>query len=235
MALPKITLPIFEAVLPSTKKKFKYRPMTLKEEKILLIAKESNDPEHLVTAIKQVVNLCLASKLNVETLATFDIEYILVCINSKSNNNVVEFKIRDDETKELVEVEMNLDDLKIHFSDEHTDKIQVTDDCVIIMRYPSMNEVTRITRTFESNDINEIYKIFISCMSKIVAGDDVFEPSSMSEEEISEFFEGLPSGSLKKMKTFFETMPVLRFEYKYTNNIGKEKTWVLQGLDNFFI
>ncbi len=134
MGLPKIDLPIMELELPSTGERVKYRPFTVKEEKILLVASESEDAEQEVLAAKQVVNNCLIDK-DVSTLAMFDLEYVLLILRSRSVNNSITFNIRDPETDEQVQLEIDINKVKITKDSEHTNEVKVTDDYTLFLRY----------------------------------------------------------------------------------------------------
>jgi hypothetical protein len=233
MPLPKIEKPIFELILPSTGEKIKYTTFSVKEEKILLIAQESNDVEQAILAVKQIVNNCIINK-NVEDLALFDLEYILLMLRSKSVNNTIEFIIKDPETEERVELSIDLSDVKIEINDEHSKEIRIDEKYVLYMRYPTINEfMDMIKNDGESTEIN--FKIMVNCMSKLVSEDEVYKFSEFSEEEVSEFLGSLKVDVIRKLKKFFDTMPKLRHEIKYVNSKGSNKTFVIEGMESFFI
>lgn len=231
MALPKIELPLFELEVPSTGKKVKYRAFTVKEEKILLIAQESKDIDQIILAMKQIVSNCVHD-VDPDKLATFDMEYLVVNVRSKSVNNVVDFKIRDPDTKEEVPLSMNLDEVKVKFSPDHSNIIKINDDSVIIMRYPTINELHALLK---SKTKQTMFDTMIACIDRIESAGAVYMTSEYTKEEMIEFVDNLTNTTLSDMKKFFDTLPVLRFECKYKNKNGDEKTFVVEGMETFFI
>jgi hypothetical protein len=231
--LPKIKQPIFELTLPSSGEKINYRTFTVKEEKILLIAQETKDIDQAILSIKQVVNNCLIEK-SVDDLSMFDLEYILLTLRSKSVDNAVSFAIKDPETKERVELELDLNEVKIVKGESHTKDIKVTEDFVLYMRYPTINEFLSLMKA-GADDTNANFKIMIDCMDKLVSSDEVYKFKDFSAAEIEAFADDLDASAVKKIKNFFETMPTLRHEMKYTNKNGKEQTFVIEGMQTFFI
>lgn len=231
--LPKIDLPLFELVLPSTGKKIKYRPFTVKEEKILLVAQESNEPEQTILSIKQVINNCLVD-IDVEKLAMFDLEYVILVLRSKSVDNNIKFAIKDPDTKESIELEIDLNDVKVTKNEEHSNKVQVNDDYTLFLRYPTIEEFIKIAGADPKDSLTS-YFIMISCLDKIASESEVFKFSDYTDEEIDEFMENLQGDVIKRIQNFFETMPKLRHEMKYKNSEGKEQTFVIEGMRSFFI
>lgn len=230
MGLPKIKHPLFDLTIPSTGKKVKFRPFTVKEEKILLIAQESKDIKDAIQAIKQIINNCVMN-VDVDQLAIFDIEYIFVMLRSKSVNNIVEFQITDPETKEKIPMSVDLSEMKVAKDPNHTNKIYLTNDIILMMDYPVVDHIELIA----DEDMNSISELLKKCMNCLVDGDTVYKFSEYSEEEIDEFFNDLSAESANKIKEFFETMPKLQHEIKYTNSKGNNKTFVLEGTKNFFL
>jgi hypothetical protein len=231
--LPKIQKPIFELELPSTKEKIKYTTFTVKEEKILLIAQESNDIDQSILSIKQVVNNCLVDK-DINELSMFDLEYILLTLRSKSVDNAIAFSIKDPETEEKIELELDLNDVQVSVKEGHAKEIRVNDDFVLYMRYPTINEFVSLMKAgVDDSDAN--FQIMIDCMDKLVGSDEVYKFSEFSQAEIEAFADDLDSNAVKNIKKFFETMPTLRHEMKYTNKNGKEQTFVIEGMQTFFI
>jgi len=233
MALPKIDLPIYELELPSNGKKVKYRPFTVKEEKILLIAKESEDNNHVITSIKQIVNNCLFD-CNVDDLALFDLEYILITIRSKSVDSIVSFEITDPETEEKIPLELDLSNVKVEKDKDHTNQIKISDEYIMFLKYPSIDDFFNLI-TDKNTSAEKNYNIMITCIDKIVSEDDVFNLKDFSKKEIDEFVEGLSSDVTIKMKKFFDTIPKVRHEIQYKNSKGEDKIFVIQGTQSFFI
>ena len=231
--LPKIQNPIFELELPSSGERIKYRTFTVKEEKILLIAQETNDIDQSILSIKQVVNNCLIDQ-NIDDLSMFDLEYVLLTLRSKSVDNAVMFAIKDPDTNERIELELDLNDVKVTKDDTHKKEIIVTDDFTLYMRYPTINEFLELIKSGQG-DANADFAIMISCMDKLVGNDEVYKFSEFTPAEIEAFAEDLDSSAVKKIEHFFETMPTLRHEMKYKNSNGDEKTFVIEGMQTFFI
>ena len=232
MALPKIDLPIMELELPSTGEKIKYRPFTVKEEKILLVGQQSDDPEMEILSSKQVINNCLIDK-NVDDLAIFDLEYILLYLRARSVNNVISFTIKDSDTDEDVPLELDIDNIKIVKKEEHSNEIAITDDYKLFLRYPTINEFLQLV-TADKDDPLLDYIMLVSCIDYVASEDEVHYFKEYTEEQINEFMESLSGDVVRKITEFFSTMPRLRHEMKYTNSEGTEKTFVIEGMRSFF-
>ena len=232
MALPKIDLPIFEAELPSTGEKFKYRPFTVKEEKILLVAQESKDSTQEILASKQIVNNCLVDK-DVSELAMFDLEYILLMLRSRSVDNNIGFNIKDPDTEENVKLQLDLDKVSLTRFDGHSNEIIVNDEYTLFLRYPTIDEFIKIVET-DVNDPLLNYLLMVSCLEKLASEDEVHNFSEYTHEDVDAFMENLEGGVIKQIQKFFQTMPKLRHEMNYTNKDGAEKTFVIEGMRSFF-
>lgn len=233
MGLPKIDQPLFTLTLPSTGKEIKYRPFTVKEEKILLIAQESDEVDQALTAVKQVVNNCLID-IDVDKLAMFDLEYILLNLRSKSVDNNITFSIQDPDTEEKIQLEMDLNEVSISWPENHTNQIKINDDYILIMRYPSVNEFFILVKEgIENHHAN--FEIMMNCMDQLVSEDEVYKFEDFEDKEIESFIDSLTSDIIHKIKNFFETMPKLRHEIPYTNSDGKKQTFVIEGVQTFFI
>lgn len=233
MGLPKIDQPLFTLTLPSTGNEIKYRPFTVKEEKILLIAQESNEVDQALTSIKQVVNNCLVNA-DIDDLAMFDLEYILLCLRSKSVDNNISFSITDPDTEEKVQLEMDLNDVSVSWPEDHSNQIKINDDYVLIMRYPSVNEFFILLKDGIDNQ-HANFEIMTNCMSQLASEDEVYKFSDFDNKEIETFVDSLTSDVIHKIRNFFETMPKLRHEIHYENSQGKEQTFVIEGMQTFFI
>lgn len=233
MGLPRIDLPLFELTIPSTNKKVKFRPFTVKEEKILLIAQESNDSKQIVLAIKQILNNCLQG-IDVNTLATFDLQYILLNIRAKSVNNEVTFNIKDPDTNETVELVIDINDIEIKRSPEHNKVIKITDTIALQMRYPTIEYIEDLDSE-EGKSADDLYKIMVECIESVVDGDQVYKLKDFTQQEVTDFLDSLTADVAMRIKKFFDTMPVMRYEKKYKNKNGVEKTFVAEGMETFFI
>jgi hypothetical protein len=233
MSLPKIDLPIFELKLPSTGRKVKYRPFTVKEEKILLVAQESNDREQELMAAKQIVNNCLI-KTDVSKLAMFDLEYVLLVLRAKSIDNAIKFTIGDPDTQERVELEINIDDVKLVKDPEHSRKIKINDEFTLFLKYPTLDQFAQIIN-MDSSDPLVNYFIMTSCLDQLASEEETYNFKDYSQEDIDAFMNDMTAGVMQQIQKFFETMPKLRHEIKYTNKNGDEKTFVIEGMRSFFV
>lgn len=231
MALPKIDQPIFTMIMPSTQKKVKYRPFTVKEEKILLIAQESKDVEQSINAIKQIITNCVFD-VDVDNMPLFDLEYCLITIRSKSVNNEIEFTVNDPDTEERVKLALDLNKMNVVFNENHKNVIEVSPNMHLKMRYPTLTEMQALVN---SNDKEAMFNAMVSCMETLVNEEEVYKLSESSDEELLEFVDSLSTEAIQNVRQFFDTMPKLRHEIKYVNKNDDEKTFVLEGMDNFFI
>ena len=236
MALPKINAPTYELEVPSTDEKLKYRPFLVKEEKILLIAMESGENKDIVNAVKEIVNACTFEKLDLGTMPMFDIEYIFLNIRAKSVGEVSKLKlICPDDKKTTVDVEINLNDIQVQVDEKHTNKIELSDEMGIIMKYPTID-------SFEDVGVTEVtahnmLDVLITCILQIYdkGGEEVFEAKDQTKKELTEFVEQLSSKQFKDLQDFFDTMPKLKHTIKIKNpKTKKESEVVLSGLSDFF-
>lgn len=232
MALPKIDLPIMELTLPSSGEKIKYRPFTVKEEKILLVAQESDEPAAEILAAKQVVNNCLIDK-EVTELAMFDLEYVLLYLRARSVNNLINFTLKDPDTDESVELELDVDQIQVTRDPDHSKEVKINEDYSLFLKYPTVDEFARMTM-MDPNDPLSDYTMLVSCIDYIASEDELHYFKEYQQEEIDDFMDGLDSPVIKGITKFFETAPKLRHEMKYTNSNGDEKTFVVEGMRSFF-
>jgi hypothetical protein len=232
MALPKIDLPLNELTLPSNQQKVMYRPFTVKEEKILLVAAEAQDALVEMTAIKQVVNNCLFD-IAIEDISMLDLEFVFLKLRATSVNNTAKFNINDPDTGESIPVEFDLDTIEIVRDPEHTKEVKVNDDLVLYLKYPNINDFMKIIG-MEATDPLVNYVIMVSCLDTLATEDEVHNFSDYSEAEIAAFMDNMSGDIVKKISKFFETMPKLKQELQYTNSNGDEKTFVIEGMRSFF-
>ena len=238
MPLPKIATPTYELELPSTGETIQYRPFLVKEEKVLVIALESEDTKQITTAIKTVIKNCIKTKgIKVDTLPTFDIEYLFLNIRGKSVGEEIEVNIicpDDGETE--VPVMIDIDSIQVQKNDEHTNKIQLDDEIMMVMKYPSLDQF--IKNNFDFNDKNvmdQSFELIASCIESICTEEDVWATADCSKKEVNEFLESMNSSQFKGVEKFFETMPKLSHTIKVTNPKTKvESEVVLEGLASFF-
>jgi T4 bacteriophage base plate protein len=238
MPLPKISTPTYELELPSTGQTIKYRPFLVREEKLLVLALESEDSKQITTAIKTVIKNCIETKnIKVESLPTFDIEYLFLNIRGKSVGEEIEVNIicpDDEETS--VPVKINVDEIEVQKNEEHTNKIKLDDSIMMEMKYPSLDQF--IKNNFDLSDNNAMdqsFDLIASCIDKIYNQDEVWVAADVTKKELSEFLDQMNSAQFKQIEKFFETMPKLSHTIKVTNpNTKVESEVVLEGLSSFF-
>jgi|TARA_B100002051_G_scaffold266971_1_gene294816 secreted Zn-dependent insulinase-like peptidase len=240
MPLPKIATPSYELELPSTGKTITYRPFLVKEEKLLVIALESEDTKQITNAIKAVIRACVLTKgIKVETLPTFDIEYLFLNIRGKSVGEDLDVKlICPDDNETEVNVNINLDDIQVNKPEGHSNKIKLDNNLMMELKYPSLNEF--IKNNFDPNEVGtnameQSFDLIGSCINKIYNEDEVWVAADCSKKEINDFLDSMNSNQFKEVEKFFETMPKLSHTVKVKNPKTKvESDVVLEGLASFF-
>ena len=241
MALPKLNVPVYETVLPSTEKVIKYRPFLVKEEKILLTAMEGADQKSIIPAVKQIINNCVQEEIDIEKLPTFDIEYLFLRLRAKSIGESVTIGLKPwgcpNNNGELCEnstqVEINLEEVKIIKDEKHNPKIMLDDKIGIKMNYPDMNKLEDIIETEETTVAG--MNIIKNSIEMIFTNEETFERDSFNEEELDDFLDSLNTQQFIKIKDFFDTMPTLKHTVKYNcETCGEEKETTIQGLESFF-
>ena len=238
MPLPKIATPTYELELPSTGETIQYRPFLVKEEKILVIALESEDNKQITNAIKGVIKNCIKTKgIKVEQLPTFDIEYLFLNIRGKSVGEEIEVNvICPDDGETEVPVKINIDDIKVQKDDDHDNKIKISDDLMMVMKYPSLDQFIKNNFDFEDkNAMDQSFELIASCIDSICNEEEVWAAGDCTKKEINEFLESMNSSQFKGIEKFFETMPKLSHTIPVTNPATKVKSdVVLEGLASFF-
>ena len=236
MALPILTTPTYELEVPSTDEKIKYRPFLVREEKILLIAMESGKTEDVVEAVKSIVEECTFNKLNLGDMPMFDIEYIFLNIRAKSVGEISNLRILcPDDNKTYTEVEVNLSEVLVQVEKDHTNKIELTDEMGIYMKYPTIDSFaqTGITEVTATNMLD----VISTCVAQIYdkKGEEIFDAKDQTKEELIEFIEQLNTKQFAELQKFFDTMPKLKHVVKIENPKTKVKSDILlQGLSDFF-
>ena len=237
MPLPKIATPTYELVLPSTKKTIKYRPFLVKEEKLLVLALETEDQKEITTAVKSVIKNCISTRgVKVESLPTFDIEYLFLNIRGKSVGEEVDINIiaPDDGITEIP-VKIAIDEIEVTENPEHNPQIKLNDELMMEMKYPSLDQF--IKNNFDVNDtsFDQSFELIASCVSKIYNEDEVWSTDDVSKKEVVDFLEQMNSIQFKEIEKFFDTMPKLSHKLMVTNpNTKVESEVVLEGLSSFF-
>ena len=238
MPLPKIATPTYELELPSTGKSIKYRPFLVKEEKVLVIALESEDTKQITNAIKAVLKNCVLTKgVKVETLPTFDIEYLFLNIRGKSVGEELEVNIVcPDDGETNVPIFINLDDIQVEKDDDHTNQIKLDDDLMMEMKYPSLEQFIKNNFDFkDGNQMDQSFELIATCIDKIYNEDEVWATADCTKKEVKEFLESMNSSQFKEIEKFFESMPKLKHTIEITNPKTKVKSEVvLEGLASFF-
>ncbi len=243
MALPMNTMPTFNLKVPSTGKTVKYRPFVVKEEKALLIANQSEDIKVMVDTLKGVIKACVLDEIDVDALATFDLEYIFTRIRGKSVGETIDLLFQCDEEhgsedlnkKAVSKVSIDIGALDVIRNPEHTNKIELFGDVGIVMKYPSIDISKEIENADGTTNVDNIFKIVMESIDFIFQGEDVYYAKDQTREELSQFINNLTSDQFGRIQKFFETMPKLTTTVEYTCPVcGKEHKRVLEGLSSFF-
>ena len=236
MALPKLNTPTYELEMPSTDEKISYRPFLVKEEKILLMAMESGKNEDIIQAVKDIVSECTFNKVNLGTLPMFDVEYIFLNIRAKSVGEVSKLNILcPDDKKTYTNVEVDLSKVQVQVGDNHTNKIELTDDMGMIMTYPTIDSFSETG--LQNINASNMIDVIGSCVLQIYEqkGEKVYEAKDQTKKELVEFIESMNTKQFKQVQAFFDTMPKLKHEIKVKNpKTKKESTVTLNGLNDFF-
>ena len=236
MALPKLTTPTYELEIPSTDEKIKYRPFLVKEEKILMMAMESKASADITQAVKDIVSECTFNKVDISNMPMFDVEYIFLNIRSKSVGEVSKLKLLcPDDGKTYADVELDLNEVKVQVGEEHTNKIELTEDMGLIMKYPTIDSFseTGIRDINPSNMLDVISTCILQIYEK--KGEKTYDPKDQTKKELTEFIEQLTTTQFKEVQKFFDTMPKLKHEIMIKNpKTKKESKITLTGLNDFF-
>ena len=238
MPLPTISTPTYELTLPSSDKKIKYRPFLVKEEKILILAMESEDTKQIASSIKNVISKCILSRgIKVEKLSTFDIEYLFLNIRGKSVGEHIEVMVTcPDDGKTQVPMSINIDSIKIQKNDEHDKDIKLDDTYTLRMKYPSLAEFTKTNfGSMNEMKVDDTFELIASCIDQVYSEEESWSHQECTKKELSDFIESLNSNQFKMVEKFFETMPKLSHTVKVTNpNTKVESDIKIEGLQSFF-
>ena len=239
MSLPKLNVPVYETVLPSTEKVIKYRPFLVKEEKVLLTAMEDGKTETIMNAVKQVLKNCIQSKIDLDKLPTFDLEFLFLRLRAKSVGEEVTIGLKPwgcpqnngELCDKTTEVKVNLEEVKVIKDEKHTSKIMLDDSVGIKMRYPDISKINMDT----GNDMETGMKMIHQSIDMIFTSEETHERDTISEKELEDFIDSLNTEQFAKIRTFFDTMPQLKHTAKYTcSTCGEEKETTITGLNSFF-
>ena len=236
MSLPQINTPVHELKIPSTGRKVKYRPFVVREEKILLLALESENQEEVTDAIIQIIGNCIQTKIDLDSLSTFDVEYIFLNVRAKSVGEILEFSITcPDDGETQAEVEINIDDIQVVKSKGHSDTIDLENGYFIKMKYPTMKYIMDKKPDDQKSLIDSTFEYAVECIDTIYNDEETWEAADSTKKELEEFVEQMNSKQYQKLQSFFATMPKLSHTVEVTNpKTGVKSDVTIEGLANFF-
>jgi hypothetical protein len=229
MALPIIKHPTYKITIPSSDKEVTFRPFTVQEEKLLLMAKNSEVTNDIINTVKQVIQNCIIEPIDVNKLAIFDIEYIFIKLRAKSVGEIVDLEYNDPETNETINFKINLDNIEVKKHQEHSTKFSLFENIGVVMRYPTLEEIKTVE---EAGKDDAVFTMLIKCIDKIYDDETVY--SDYNEKELNDFINSLPMESMNSIQKFFETMPSVEHTVKLKNKDGESKEVVLKGINSFF-
>lgn len=231
--LPKIDYPILKIKVPSSKKEFMFRPFLVKEEKLLFIAKESNNDTDILTAIKQIVqNCCLDKKFNVDTIALFDLEYIFIKLRSFSIDNITKISIKDTEDEKIYDFEVDLEKIDVIFPDKTDNVVKLNENSGIVLKYPPASLYS--DEEFLKLEKDHLFELILRCVEKIYDGDEIYEAKEFTKEQLTEFVENLNIKIFEKVHEFLMSTPKINYTIKYKNSLEHERKVDLTSLNDFF-
>ena len=247
MGLPKIVVPEYSLILPSTGEEIKYRPFLIKEEKILLIAMESEDEKQIMDATKNVIKNCIFGDINIDEMPTFDIEYIFLWLRGKAKGEEINLKYKCPQCEKELPVSFNIEDIEIEKTEEHSNKISINETLGVVMKYPNMTLQLKIDNMKDISDIDKIFKTVLLCIDYIYDAEKTYSTKDHTAAEMEEFLESLSDEQFQKISKFFETMPKLKHEVKLEcknkvkgegkkkdKECGYKEDMTLEGLQSFF-
>lgn len=233
MALPKLMHPTFELTVPSSNQKVNFRPFLVKEEKLLLMAKQGQERSDIGRVLKQIITNCdVDSKLDVERLASFDVEYLFLKIRAKTVNNLIELSYTDTEDEESYKFTVDLDTIEVSRTEGHTNIIKLSETSGLVMRYPTIDVMDKFLSGEEVDDI--LFYLIKSCLDQYYDGDKIVTFKDHSEQEVGEFVDELPTIIITEFDKFFESMPKIYHRLDYKNKKGTERSIELRTLEDFF-
>lgn len=233
MPLPKIDQPLFDAVIPSLRKKVTFRPFLVKEEKILLIAQQSGNDTEIIRAIKQIIGNCVQEDLDIDSLAVFDLEYLFLKLRARSVNNIIKLSYRDTEDSKVYDFELDLDTIEIEVPSKVDSKIQVDENVGIIMKYPTA-DITEKMGEFET-EVDLMTFFIINCIDSIYDADGVYPSTDYTEQELTDWLDSLNVNTFEDIRKFFESIPKLYHKIEYVNENGNKREIELVNLKDFFM
>jgi len=236
MALPKVGYPTYELELPSNGKTIKYRPFIVKEEKVLLLALESEDEKEVKQAVKDLIKNCVQTRIKVDDLPSFDLEYLFMRIRAAAVGEIITLNVTcKDDGKTQVEARININDINVTKPEGHTNKVMLTDTMGIIMKYPSMDRFVETEFLGKNIKTEEVFEYIAESIDQIFDGEEVWDSSTTSKKEMVEWVETLTAKQFEAIQNFYETMPKLEHTFKVTNpNTGEVSEYTVEGMQNFF-
>lgn len=232
MALPKVNVPTFELTQPSTGLKIQYRPFLVKEEKILLTARESDDVVDHIRAVSQIINNCVISEgFDIDDVPVFDMEYIFVKLRAASIGGTAKFSVNDSTDGKRYDLEMNLEEIEVKFDDEHDKKIQITEDIGMQMKYATPRIAEKVAA---SKRKDALFSTIIECIEFVYDADEVYPWNESTDAEKEDFIENLPVEAYDNIEKFFRTVPKIEHIVTYTNSLEEEKRVVFRSVEDFF-
>jgi len=234
MALPKLDIPTYTLELPSTGEEVKYRPFLVKEQKTLMILQESDSKKDVYNVLKELVTSCTFDNLNVSKMPLFDFEYVFLKIRCKSVGETSDLQVLcPDDNETRVPVTINLDEIDVQANDEHTDTIQITDKISMVLRWPTMEDMSEVKD--DSNLVDDVMYLLHRCITEIIDGDTIHKKIDMTKKELSEFIDSLSTDTFEHIGKFFETMPKLLHVVNVKNpKTNVESEVIVEGIDSFF-
>ena len=230
--LPKLDVPNYELEVPSSDKKLKFRPFLVKEEKVLLIALESQDQKEMLRAMKEIIATCTYEEFDVENSPLFDLEYIFLRIRAKSVGETTTIRIKCEDGKNFAQVEVPLEEVNVEVDEKHTNKIEINKDISVIMDYPKVDIQDSVV---EGQEVVSFFNVIKQCIYQVIDGETVHEKTDMDDKDLDDFLGGLTNKHLVEFRRFFETMPKLKYEVKYKHPKTKKfEKKVLEGMQSFF-
>lgn len=246
MGLPRIAVPEYSLKLPSTGEELKYRPFLVKEEKLLLLAMESEEPQQVITATKNVIKNCVFGIVDVDTMPTFDIEYIFLWLRGRAKGEVIELNYKCPKCEGQIPMSFNIEDVKIQKDEGHDKKIDLSDGVGVMMKYPTMSLQAEIEKMSDLSQVEQMFKTMRLCIDYIYDAEKMYANKDHTEQEMVDFLESLTDDQFQKISKFFEGSPKLKHKIKLncitpTKDKGKKKSTcgytediTLEGLQSFF-
>ena len=232
-SLPKIDYPILKIKIPSTKKEYMFRPFLVKEEKLLFMAKESDNDSDILTAIKQVVqNCCLDQKFNVDDVALFDLEYIFLKLRSFSVDNITKISVKDVEDEKIYNFDVDLDKIEVVFPKKVDNVVKINENSGLVLKYPPASLYS--DEEFLKLEKDQLFELIIRCIEKVYDGDEVYESKEFTKEQLSEFVENLNVKIFEKVHEFLLSTPKINYSLEYKNSLGNDRKIELSSLNDFF-